>query len=255
MRKNENPDKTPVEVLRKKQASKHILSKNTPQVHSRKKPAPEKLAWLIEMVNLIPDDSLARWTSQSLATYARNKNEDSNQLMKQVIERLPKKLRDFVGEYPEKEDDIERCIVGRMDLTGPALIQHQFDACERYDFLVVARDLLHNIANWGSPVGVRLKALLPHELTIDDNGRLALKPAPLTEHLLGVEVRRVRECPICEHIFWAERMDQPACSKRCNNIRRSRIQRGTYRPRMADTYGAHRKDSRIHELFSKEDGK
>src|SRR5262245_49125029 len=36
------------------------------------------------------------------------------------------------------------------------------------------------------------------------------------------DVKRIRECPICERIYWAARNDQPACSKRCNNVRHQR---------------------------------
>jgi hypothetical protein len=36
------------------------------------------------------------------------------------------------------------------------------------------------------------------------------------------DVKRIRLCPICDRIYWARRVDQPACSKRCNNVRHQR---------------------------------
>src|SRR5262249_51205587 len=36
------------------------------------------------------------------------------------------------------------------------------------------------------------------------------------------DVKRIRLCPICYRIYWARRVDQPACSKRCNNVRHQR---------------------------------
>jgi len=40
--------------------------------------------------------------------------------------------------------------------------------------------------------------------------------------LEGVEVVRLRQCPICSRFFYALRKDQKACSKRCNAARRER---------------------------------
>jgi hypothetical protein len=40
--------------------------------------------------------------------------------------------------------------------------------------------------------------------------------------LEGSDISRVRQCPICNHFFWALRKDQKACSKKCNAVRRVR---------------------------------
>jgi len=40
--------------------------------------------------------------------------------------------------------------------------------------------------------------------------------------LKGVSATRVRQCPVCNHFFFALREDQKACSKRCNAARRVR---------------------------------
>jgi hypothetical protein len=40
--------------------------------------------------------------------------------------------------------------------------------------------------------------------------------------LAGAEAGRLRRCPICERIFYALRLTQRACSKRCNQNRRVR---------------------------------
>jgi hypothetical protein len=59
----------------------------------------------------------------------------------------------------------------------------------------------------------------------DENRNLQSETHPIFEMLKGVERERIRQCPICEKIYWAGRTDQPACGKRCNNVRRSRDQR------------------------------
>lgn len=40
-----------------------------------------------------------------------------------------------------------------------------------------------------------------------------------------VEYRRIRQCLICEHIFWAKRKDSETCSKNCFNALRQRRHR------------------------------
>ena len=47
----------------------------------------------------------------------------------------------------------------------------------------------------------------------------------LFQVLEGVEAERIRQCPVCEKLFWAGRLDQPACGARCANILRGRLHR------------------------------
>lgn len=42
-----------------------------------------------------------------------------------------------------------------------------------------------------------------------------------------VEARRIRECPICQRIFWAGRLTMQGCSPRCANT--FRVRRHRYR--------------------------
>jgi hypothetical protein len=40
--------------------------------------------------------------------------------------------------------------------------------------------------------------------------------------LEGINAERLRQCPVCRHLFFALRKDQKACAKRCNAARRVR---------------------------------
>lgn len=124
-------------------------------------------------------------------------------------------------------------------------------SANRYDFLLIARDTLRSIADkWAS--GSNPEAIIPveglvHEetstplsLCLEENGQIGRQRSELLDRLFdilsddNVDARRILRCPICEKIYWAERIDQPTCSPKCNNVRRSRIQRKTYvetRPR------------------------
>lgn len=42
----------------------------------------------------------------------------------------------------------------------------------------------------------------------------------LFEVLIGMEADRIRICPICDLLFWADRKDQSSCSKKCANVLR-----------------------------------
>lgn len=244
-----------LEVLRKKQSPQHLSSQKASKVlrtHSRKHPPPENLAWLIEMVNLLPSDVQFDYTSREAAELTENRNENFHLWMIYAFERLPKKVREYVGAYPIGKNDpqtepVLKAAVGNLICPHPSV--------QEYDLLVIGKKLLRSIANWSLPNGGDTAPFLTVELTLDDDYQVAVKPSRLIECLAGADVRRIRECPLqqCAKIFWAERMDQPTCSKRCNRIRRSRIQRGTYQPSQIEIYRAHRKDSPIHKLIPEEE--
>src|SRR3984893_3699571 len=60
------------------------------------------------------------------------------------------------------------------------------------------------------------------------DGRFRVEHHPLLQALEGIEVSRIRECAICHQIFWAQRADQPCCTRRCAHILRTRRWRKRY---------------------------
>jgi hypothetical protein len=59
------------------------------------------------------------------------------------------------------------------------------------------------------------------ELVIS-GGRVRVVLAPFLQLLDGIEVWRIRECPICRNLFWAGRRDKSACSQRCSGTLRQK---------------------------------
>jgi hypothetical protein len=55
-------------------------------------------------------------------------------------------------------------------------------------------------------------------LTRDKNGILQLHLDPFAEIVEGLEADRIRECPVCQRIFWANPKSKMACSPRCRNL-------------------------------------
>ena len=68
------------------------------------------------------------------------------------------------------------------------------------------------------------------ELTIMNDGRINSLENDVRAAMLGVEARRIKECRICQQIFWATRIDMVACGKRCANALRQRTFRESKKP-------------------------
>src|SRR5262249_14175338 len=203
-----------VKASRKKPIQRVSIKKRSKasRSHSRKHPVPQKLGELIEMVNLLPTEIL---TTQDLARRAREQDLDFDHLMRNAIERLPLKLREYVGKYPLN-------IGGDLARLGCA-----YFVWERYDYIVHGQILLHGLARAWMP-GKGIDLLFPQKLTLDNEGRVTFELTKLGKCILGVEMHRIRQCPICDKIYWAERKDQPCCSKSCAGALRTRRWRENY---------------------------
>jgi hypothetical protein len=70
----------------------------------------------------------------------------------------------------------------------------------------------------------------------DPDGILRILYNPLLGALEGVEAKRVRECPRCGAIYWAGRIDQPACTAKCTHALRQDRYRKNYRKNYRENY-------------------
>lgn len=59
---------------------------------------------------------------------------------------------------------------------------------------------------------------LMFNIYIDENGILCKKEFIVLEYLIGIDVRRIRECKICHNFFWANRIDRQCCTKKCADV-------------------------------------
>jgi hypothetical protein len=46
--------------------------------------------------------------------------------------------------------------------------------------------------------------------------------SPFFQAIEGIDINKIKACPICEHIFWAARKDSKTCSAKCYNTFRQR---------------------------------
>lgn len=222
-----------VRVLRQrseKRSLAHVSNKNESKVlrgHSRKHPVPAKLGELMELVNLLPlygevDEKNTFPSAGQIfagASWTDSSDTEMVESVQQIIDRLPGKLRDYIGQFPSQDDPRLR--------DGVDLAWLQFQVLDRYDFVIQGREVLSWYISGHLPSVLRFPQLAPRQ-DRDKKGRIVLTPSPLLECFEGVEIARIHRCPICKKIYWAARKDQPTCSPKCNNVRRSRIQRQTY---------------------------
>ena len=137
---------------------------------------------------------------------------------KQEVESFPKR------EYPRFRKYV-----------GPVGAQTYPTALQRCGFLAAARNLLRTIASMDKRENAAIKmfayGLVGTELTIDREGRLQFDAGPLIAAVNGIEADRIRQCVMCEKIFWARRTDQKCCSTPHQKLLRTRLWRARYQER------------------------
>jgi hypothetical protein len=238
-----------VKVLRQKvikQTAQQVSSNSELEVkrsHSRKRTAPPNLKWLIDKVNSLPREMKTLGDLKAQVRAAPYDFPDVDLLILAEVEKLPSNLKEFVGTFSDKKltRPFSQKELAEME-SWPSVVRDSLRSSWttlqkddegrrvmrlRYDFLTQGQIALDAIARGDTSAGPFFPEIWLYK---DQNGEVdvATYPVPLLECLQGEEWDRICKCPICEKIYWAERIDQPTCSPRCNNIRRSRIQRGTY---------------------------
>jgi hypothetical protein len=195
---------------------------------SRIRPIPEALRKAIERANSLPRKQKVPTVADIVR--AQNKiserdlqkaiedRENGRELLKEsqanwlleahqiVIQRLPEILQEFIG--PVTQDTID-------------------EAFQRLYFLSQTIELVRHIAESNSATDRSpLLYAVPFDMILktDSKGYItySLSPSPLLEALEGIEAFRIRECPVCNKIYWAGRKNKPGCSPQCGGIIRTR---------------------------------
>jgi hypothetical protein len=181
------------------------------QQASRAKPVPPELAAYIERANILPaPEELPGAVEGDLRDHYWD---DEGQ-----IEALAAQFAAFQG-YLEGADLKAEIPVG-------AVLRCRSLASLRAVLRTIARMDDRNLATKNLLSGSHLEDFVSGEA--DQDGKFLVTYHPLLRALEGVEIARIRECPTCGKIFWAGRIDQPCCTKRCAGIRRTRLWRGIY---------------------------
>lgn len=181
----------------------------------------------------------------------------------------------FFDEMPEEvEEAIKKAGVGDTDWTRRLTVMMDYrlkelpksfrqyvwqggtvqSAVRLYENFRVARTNLRSIARTAVlPHSKREEFVLEHPLgsdpyiVINAQGVLELTRDHFAEAVEGIEARRIKECAICERIFFAFRKDQKCCMKGCSNTYRVR----KFREKSVDEKAKHK--YRQYKRYAKRD--
>ena len=200
------------------------------QQASRLRPVPPKLGSLLDRVNMLPprlslmsfNDALLLAESQSAEAVGLDRARKALNLCLDGLreeDRPPKKFRDYILGLPDSQY-----------LDAISSLQ---DAISRYVNFREARLKLCGVANINklSPGRLReferfLESLAAGTRTeIDEQGRIHFIKDWFGEAAEGEETARIRECGVCQYVFWAGRIDQSCCKPHCADIFRKRNKR------------------------------
>ncbi len=180
---------------------------------SRLRAAPQVLQQFIELVNFVPPKQ--EWPElpdffDVWGEVASGRSGKGLAQWERMINDLPTHLRDHIG---------------------PVRLDTAMAVYDVYSLLRVARKTLRYIAHMDKSAGSvhpKFPASGVLRLSVGQGGRIQIVHGALIGALEGVEAARIRECRICSRIFWAGRIDQLCCSRRCASDLRTRRWRSGY---------------------------
>jgi hypothetical protein len=212
------------------------MSKLNKKQASRTKPVPAALAVYIDLANVLPapeqlpgsvsGDVLDRYweDERQIAALAAKFNAFRDYLEGADLEvGLPvaAKLEDYPEEVGLPLEALRRC-----KYLGSIRALLRTFARNHAQWLPSAKGHAQSQSSENLLIGSRLEDLVSGHA--NEDGRFRVQHHPFLRALEGVELARIRECPICGNIFWAGRIDQPCCKTKCAKSRRTRRWRENY---------------------------
>lgn len=184
--------------------------------------APKKLGQLIEIVNLVPPSyemadlfGMLRYADQGEPGWATIADAALENCLKSAPEALRRYVRPFVeGDFDpicEIEHSVQSYIELREARKRLSAIARRAKGLQPTQSAILSRSdsfrlQWFEIDEYGYVRSKNNKDLLTEALEeIDDDGKL-----------INVEAQRIRECVVCDCIFWAGRLDKIACGEKCS---------------------------------------
>jgi hypothetical protein len=179
---------------------------------------PEDVARLIDLVNTkqeLPD--LDEWFWDAMNDPNRDRSIGRRTLWIGICSKVARKLRRETRTF-----------------LGPAIELQQFR--DKYGLLRSAQQMLPDLAQRNSSQdrnndyegGVLAFTDVPFPVNVNffmnDKGILAAS-GTFINAIQGVKPDRIRACAVCEHIFWARRINSACCSTRCRKTYNQRNKR------------------------------
>ncbi len=221
---------------------------------------PESLAHFIEIANLVPPDYEFPDLSEGLEArileaVRRDDIEEAKRIFNdEVKERLP----DLPGAFLDYLNVVVRmgfAGVYEFDFYDPPLRYRKVKQW-REKLRIIAREAIRLQDLKSRPAPDNLKGdgnwswTLPlqpdRQYKIANDGRIQVQSDVFDAAIIDVEASRIRECAICNRIFWAKKSGSKACSNKCANALRVRL----YRERYQERYKPQRMNSETKEASS-----
>lgn len=140
-------------------------------------------------------------------------------LREHILEGVTDKAKDFTADKYDPDD-----------LSSVSLVSAIYEALYRFNLCLEVRRRLRQIISATvrsnqpalsfreAVLGFLQRIEISSEIVIDSSGILQLSSDDFAETVQGLEAGRIRECPICQRIFWAHPISKMSCSPRCRNL-------------------------------------
>ncbi len=138
---------------------------------------------------------------------------------------LPRELYEYVMNADETDNDARlTSIQERLDFLSSLNHGLKIVAYAVTEEYFANEPIIETIAGikWATP---EYNPLITVSVTVNSEGNIELKSTEFFDFIRThkIEARRIRHCYICQKIFWAQRLDSWACSKKCGNSLRQKI--------------------------------
>ena len=214
------------------------LLKTRSRQASRTRPCPQDLRERIEVVNSIPPDKEFPDLWTDFDSVIRSGVDNVRTEFEKRLEQFPwdefSRFREFIDANSATLEDVAACCRVLRD----------------------ARSLLRAIAQMdlsAEPLLVLEGGRVPEtflQISTDAEGKLCFTRSWIVEALDGVEAARIRQCAICNQIFWAGRIDQQCCS----TAHQKRLRTRRWSERYLDRYKLRRDEKAQQSATSKKPG-
>jgi hypothetical protein len=189
------------------------MSNEKPQQASRLRPVPPELEPLIRLANALPYPEELPSAEPNDRLPVREHWDSSEVVVEELMVRFPA-FRSFMDGVNVREEIpvemVQRCL--RLKTIRSILYTIARSHNQPASGLVLGGAYLENL------VCVRE----------DAGGNLRIEHDLILRALEGVEAKRICECPRCGKLYWAGRLDKPACTPECDHVLRQRRYRKNY---------------------------
>lgn len=239
--------------------TQHLQRKAPKQALRFLKPAPEGLAHIINLANIVPPEPYMRRIDEKLQIQLVGELREVEMESVDINERWQDETFDLILSYLEDFPEYVRnyfiSLAAEMGKIGA--IQHYHEIQQAHERLRIIIRLVHEAEaskTTRKPPPFRPFALpVETHIFLDDKGKLQLSMDEFAVAVRNVEAWRIRQCANCRRFFWAGRIDQKCCNKKCNGAYRVRRYREAY---AKDPVGyAQRRAAREYEAAQKRTAK